>query len=132
MMHLALSILGQHSAPTSLHDAATDCVTSLLARLEREASLVKLQYCLTVLWNRNDVLRFPVPTPESFGSVSGSGCGSRSGSRPYLAQLKNILLQILAFLMLGFRSSIVSHKAVISFMYRSVPLGTLQFPVDFL
>jgi hypothetical protein len=38
-MHLALSILGQHSAPTSLHDAATDCVTSLLARLEREASL---------------------------------------------------------------------------------------------
>ncbi len=39
MMHLALSILAQHSAPTSLHDAATDCVTSLLARLEREASL---------------------------------------------------------------------------------------------
>jgi hypothetical protein len=36
IMHLALSILAQHTVPTSLHDAAADCVTSLLARLERE------------------------------------------------------------------------------------------------
>lgn len=36
LMHLALSILAEHNAPIALHDAATDCVTSLLARLERE------------------------------------------------------------------------------------------------
>ena len=46
ILHLALSILAQHTVPTSLHDAATDCITSLLARLEREVGMmnVAMQY----------------------------------------------------------------------------------------
>jgi hypothetical protein len=41
VMHLALTILAQqHTVPTPLHDAATDCATSLLARLEREVCIM--------------------------------------------------------------------------------------------
>jgi hypothetical protein len=48
----------------------------------------------SVLWNRNDLLRFRFRLWTNFGS--GSGYGSGSGSRQYLAQQTNFL-QNLAF-----------------------------------
>ena len=49
IMHLALNILAQHSTPTSLHDAASDCVTSLLARLEREVPYLPYLNCCVLV-----------------------------------------------------------------------------------